>query len=226
MQQVIPLKLQKIFRQIENCERCRKEKNPLRHILGGGKFRNPKYFFLFINPTHKNHSSHAHYKGERRYPFIGVRHFYKGLAETGFVDKKLVADIYKRGWQLEDEKRIENSLRANGVYISNFVKCAQANPINPPRKVMREHLPLLARELKLVNPKYVVTFGVLPLSTLTGVTSCLRDILATIHNGMYRPLHSIPLDGRKYQLLPCYYPLGHGNPPKAHKILTYIRTYF
>jgi len=187
--------------------------------MGGGKFKNPRFFFLFINPTHRNLSTHRTYKGERRYPFIGVRHLYKSLAEAGFVDKKLVQKIYRCGWQLEDEHRIEKSLRDNGVYISNFVKCAQPNPVNPTKNVMRENLPLLAKELSIVNPRYIVTFGLLPLGMLTNNSYKLRDILVTAEKKTYKSVLSVPLDNRQYKILPCYYPLGHGNPPKAQKIL-------
>ena len=219
----IPSKLQNLYDRVEDCARCRKEKNPLRHILGGGEFKKPKFFFLFINPTHKNRSSHAAYPGRRRYPFIGVRHLYKGLAEANFVDKEVVKNIYKKGWQTQDEHRIERSLRTNKIYISNFVKCARPNPQNPTKSVMREDLPLLAEELSIVRPQYIVTFGLLPLGVLTGKVYKLRDILATIQDKTYKPLLSVPLNGKQYKILPCYYPLGHGNPPKAHKILTYIK---
>jgi uracil-DNA glycosylase len=222
----IPAPLQKFYAKIDNCARCKAEGNPLRHVLGGGKFRNPKFFFLFINPTHKNQSSHSDYEGERRYPFIGVRHLYKGLAEAGFVDFRIVAKMYERGWQVADEHRIEASLRKGGVYISNFVKCARPNPTNPKRSIMKADLPLLARELELVNPRYVVTFGLLPLGVLTGNNYRLRDILVSLKKHKYLPILSLPLDGKRYKILPCYYPLGHGNPPKAHQILEYIRNHF
>ncbi len=222
----IPLTLQKLNARIEKCARCKAENNPLRHIFGGGKFSNPKYFFLFINPTHKNRSSHPDYPGKRRYPFIGVRHLYKGLAAAGFIDIHLIEEIYTKGWQLADEERIEEGLRSNDIYISNFVKCAQPNPINPKPYLMRESLPLLAEELQLVNPEYIITFGLLPLRALTNSTYRMRDILETVESDTYAPLRSVDLGGQKYQILPCYYPLGHGNPPKAQKILTYIRTHF
>ncbi|MBI2409635.1 hypothetical protein HYV30_01160 [Candidatus Kaiserbacteria bacterium] len=226
MKVVIPTKLQALYDRIDACERCQAEGNALRHVLGGGKFHKPKFFFLFINPTHKNRSSNADYAGERRYPFVGVRHLYKGLAEGGFIDRALMADIYERGWQVADEHRIEESLRRHDVYISNFVKCAQPNPKNPKRSIMRADLPLLAEELSLVRPQYVVTFGLPPLELLTGNTHLMRDILRTARISKYAPLISIPLNGKRYEILPCYYPFGHGNEPKAHKILTYIREHF
>lgn len=218
--------LQALFKKMDNCKRCKAQGNPLRHILGGGQFLRPQYFFLFINPTHKNRSSQASYAGKRRYPFIGVRHLYKRLAEAGFVDPALIEEIYERGWQTADEERVETSLRRHGVYMSNFVKCAQPNPKNPTREVMREDLPLLAEELALVEPRYVVTFGLPPLEELSGGKYRMRDILHTVRRRTYEPLLSLRLSGKRYKILPCYYPFGHGNEPKAHEILSYIRAHF
>lgn len=91
---------------------------------------------------------------------------------------------------------------------------------------MQAHLPLLAAELRAVNPEYVVTFGGLTLGLLTGKHLRLRDILATVKTRTYQPLRSVPLAGRQHNILPCYYLLGHGNPPKAQRILRYIREQF
>jgi len=226
MQKTIPLKLQRLFNQIEHCKRCKKEHNHLRHIFGGGQFKNPKFFFLFINPTHKNLSSHPNYPGTRRYPFIGVRHLWKIFAEVGFIDKKTVETMYHNGWQLGDEERIENDLRTGGVYITNFVKCAQPNPINPPPAIMREVRPLVIEEIKAVNPKYIITFGMLPLKILANVDFRLRDILSSVRKETYCPLRLGVTRGKSYKILPCYFPLGHGNTPKAKLILKYIQTTF
>jgi hypothetical protein len=56
------IKLTQVFNQFDACLRCKEEQNPLRHILGGGEFSNPKFLFLFINPTHQNISSHPEYQ--------------------------------------------------------------------------------------------------------------------------------------------------------------------
>lgn len=223
---ILPLRLQALFRRVEKCERCRKERNNLRHVFGAGQFKRPKFFFLFINPTHRNLSSRPDYEGTRRFPFIGVRHFWKELAEAGFMDRNIVAGIYKNGWRPSDEERIERHLRKESVYITNFVKCAQPHPRNPSRAIMQGTLPLLAEELEIVKPKYIVPFGLLPLSVLTNTHPRLRDILATVRKKTYKPMKSIPLGGRTYKLLPCYFMLGHGNPPKAKEILRYIHTAF
>lgn len=219
----IPKKLLDVYKQFDNCQRCRKEHNPLRHILGGGKFKNPRFLFLFINPTHLNISSHKDYQGKRRYPFIGVRHFYKLLAEAGFVDKKIVDDIYKKGWQISDEQRIEQSLSKNSVYLTNLVKCTQAHPGNPVKEIIKQDFPLLQKEIDIVFPKYIIAFGKLAFETLTSQSIKLKDYLKKIGRNTYQPVKSVDILGKRYDVFPCYFPVGRGNPKQALKILRYIK---
>jgi len=219
----IPEKLSKIYREFDNCERCKKENNTLLHILGGGKFQNPKYLFLFINPTHLNLSSHRDYKGKRRYPFIGVRYFYLALSEAGFLDKKIVNDIYKKGWQIDDESRIEQSLINNDIYITNLVKCTKYNSESPNKDIIKQDFPLLQREINIVSPKYIVTFGKIPLRMITGKDIRLKDFLKRIRENSYQAIKSINVLGKIYKVLPCYFPVGRGNRQGALEILSYIR---
>jgi len=220
----IPDKLLKIYRQFDNCPRCKKEKNLLRHILGGGRFRKPKFLFLFINPTHLNLSSHKYYQGKRRYPFIGVRYFYKFLSEANFIDKKLIDDIYQKGWQIEDEDRIEQNLIKDSIYITNLVKCAQLNPKNPIKEIIKQDFPLLQKEIDIVSPKYIIAFGKIPIETLTNQNStCLKDYLDKVRNNTYQPVKSIDILDKKYDILPCYFPVGRGNLKEALEILKYIK---
>lgn len=223
MDNKIPKKLLEIYKKFDGCKRCREKNNPLRHILGGGKFKSPQFLLLFINPTHLNISSHKGYQGKRRYPFIGVRHFYLLLAETGFMDKELVNEIYKEGWQPESEVKIEQSLVKNGVYMTNLVKCAQFHPKNPPLNIIQEDLPLLFEEINEVGPRYIITFGVLPFRVISGKSIRLTDVLDAIRDGNYPPFKSRDILGKKYDVLPCYFPIGRGNPKKAVEILTFLK---
>jgi hypothetical protein len=219
----IPQKLLKIYKRFDNCVRCKKDNNSLLHILGGGKFENPKFLFLFINPTHLNLSSHRDYKGKRRYPFIGVRYFYRFLSEAGFLDKKIIDDIYKRGWQTEDESRIEQSLINNNVYITNLVKCTKYNPDSPNKDIIKQDFSLLQKEINIVLPKHIIAFGKLPLKIITGKDLRLRDYLAKTRNNSYQPIKSVNVLGKIYKVLPCYFPVGRGNRQGALEILSYIR---
>jgi len=223
MENKIPQELLKIYKEFDNCQRCKKENNPLSHILGGGKFIKPRFLFLFINPTHLNISSHKNYQGQRRYPFIGVRYFYRLLSKAGFVDKKLVDNIYKRGWQIEDEYRIEQSLTENEVYITNLVKCTQLHPDNPTKVIIEENLPLLKEEINIVSPRYLVAFGKLVFKVLTNEDILLKECLKRIKDDTYHPFQSIDILGKQYDVLPCYFPIGRGRPRQALQILKYIK---
>lgn len=222
----MPTSLTALYRQFDLCVRCRSARNPLRHILGGGQTRRPKFLFLFINPTHHNISSHPDYAGKYRFPFLGVRYFYKVMAEAGFADPQVVSDIYARGWRTADERALHASWRGHGVYITNLVKCTQPHPDNPSREVVAEDLPLLFREIELVRPEYIVTFGALPTKSLTGQDVRLSDYLTQARRGDYIPLKSVTIGNRIYPVLPCFFPVGRGNPPKAIEVLRFLRMSF
>ena len=219
----IPQKLLKIYQEFDNCKRCKKNNNSLLHILGGGKFKNPQFLFLFINPTHLNLSSHIDYKGKRRYPFIGVRYFYRFLSEAGFLDKRIINNIYKKGWQIEDESRIEQGLINNNIYITNLVKCTKYNPENPSKNIIKQDFPLLQKEINAVLPKYIIAFGKLPLEIKTGKNIRLKDYFKKTSNNSYKPIKSVNVLGKIYKVLPCYFPVGRGNRRGALEILSYIR---
>lgn len=223
MRAKIPKELTKLFKQFDSCQRCKKEANPLRHILGGGKFKQPRFLFLFINPTYLNLSSHKDYSGRRRYPFLGVRHFYRFLSEAGFLDRKVIDEIYESGWQTKHEAEIEQGLIENDVYLTNLVKCSQLHPNNPRLAVIKEDFPLLQEEIRLVSPRFIVAFGRLPLKIITGKEIRLGESYKRLKRGTYRSLRSVDILGKRYEVLPCYFPVGRGNPQRATEILRYIK---
>lgn len=218
----IPEPLQLIFDQFDACLRCQNTHNPLRHILGGGYCENPDYLFLFINPTHHNRSSHQEYAGKRRYPFIGVRYFWKLLSETGLIEPNLIQDIYKSGWQPHHETLLETNLIRKKIYLTNLVKCTQPHPENPDSAAIAADLPLLKREIQLVNPKIIVTFGKLPTRILTGCDIKLADILLEARQKNLQPLASNIIQNQIFSIFPCYFPIGRGNPTKAKELLRLI----
>ncbi|MCK4967858.1 MAG: hypothetical protein KAS12_02280 [Candidatus Aenigmarchaeota archaeon] len=226
MENKIPKKLLEVYKKFDNCKRCKRSINPLKHILGGGKFKRPQFLFLFINPTHSNIASHQDYQGKRRFPFIGVRHFYRLLSMAGFMDKAIIEKIYKRKWQTNDENIIEQSLIKNNVYITNLIKCTQSNPDNPKKQIINDDFSLIQEEIKIVSPKYIVTFGNLVFKAITNRSIVLKDCLKAMKVNKYQPFKSIAILGKKYNVLPCYFPIGRGNPKKAVEILTYIKKRF
>ena len=82
---------------------------------------------------------------------------------------------------------------------------------------------MLKMEIQAVSPRYIVTFGKIPFETLTGRKILLRDCLNKLRRGTYKPYKSIDILGKQYDVLPSFFPLGHGNPPKATEILKYVK---
>lgn len=217
----MPSELDRLYASYDACARCRALGNPLRHILGGGQSARPKFLFLFINPTHHNISSRADYPGIRRYPFLGVRYFWKLMAEAGAIDRRVVVDIYKNGWRTEHERIIEDDLRGKSIYVTNLVKCTQPNGDNPSKEVISADLPFLHQEISLVAPEHIVAFGKLPIRALTGRDVRLGDCLMAARQKKSETLKA-EINGQNYPVFPCYFPVGRGNPPKAIEMLRYV----
>ncbi len=147
------------------------------------------------------------------------------MARAGVVDEKIVEDIYERGWQTKDEHAIEAELIKRSIYITNLVKCTQPHADNPSKEIVAADLPLLWREIELVKPDYIIAFGKLPTSALTDQDVTLRDYFAAAEQGTYQPL-TAAYGGKEWKVLPCYFPVGRGNPPKALAILKYTLNTF
>lgn len=207
--------LRKLFLKFDNCSLCKTSNNKLHHILGGGQFINPKVAFVFINPTHTNISSHPSYQG-RRFPFIGVTHFWQILADSGWLPKETIEEIKKDGWNSRAVKSLEGKLRARGVYITNLVKCTFSHADYPEKEVFDYHLPLFKEELKMVKPKSIVSFGALTTKYLTGKNILLKEYFKNP-----KPLKTTnSFSGPVY---PCWFPVGRGNAKLASKVLRELR---
>src|SRR3972149_269595 len=137
-------------------------------ILGGGQAINPKIMFVFINPTARNTSSDQNWKGPR-YPFIGTKSVWRVFHRAGFLTDSLISQIEENSdWSVEFASELEGFLRDRGLYLTNLVKWTGPDGSLPDRKKVDLFLPLMVREIEIVAPKYLVTFGALPYQYLTG----------------------------------------------------------
>ena len=88
------------------------------------------------------------------------------------------------------------------LYVTNVVKfrptrtSAAGRTVNrpPTQEEVRLFLPWLLREINLVNPKYIITLGNVPLKALTGRGSVIGD------------LHGDFIDWQGRRLFPMYHP--------------------
>lgn len=210
---------------IDECHRCAQERNPLRHIYGDGMARSPDFCFVLINPTHSNISSHPSYRG-LRFPFIGVRSFWRVLNRAGFIQDAVMAAVEHTPWQEETTRVVLEELQRQRIYLTNLVKCAQPHPNVPARSVFLEDMPLFRREMSLVMPLVIVAFGQLTTRILTGEQlhfgQHFRRFLAD-QNSVAPLLYKLS-DTESIPVMPNYFPVGRGNPRLAVEVLKRLKS--
>lgn len=198
--------LAELNRLFDRCPRCQKQRNPLQHVFGDGRTEAPDYCFVLINPTHRNISSHPSYTGSR-FPFIGVKAFWRVLNRGGFFSDRALAAVEGGPWNPSTTAVVLEELRNRSVYLTNLVKCSQNHPAVPSLHVLAEDLPLFRHEIFLVRPRTIVAFGRLTASVLTGQRLQLQECFKAA------PLPAHAFDG--IPVIPSYFPIGRGNPKLA-----------
>lgn len=173
---------------------------------------------ILVNPTYRNLSSDPKYKGVR-FPFIGVRQFWKVLADAGLIDRKVACGLpLRKDWQEKYTEQIKGELVRNKLFLTNLVKCCYDHSVYPDGKVVKDQIKLLAEEIGVVSPKKIVAFGGLVYKTLTGKNTKLSDCLDNSKTEKSKDI----LSGLNIITEPCYFPIGRGNPKKAAEILRNI----
>ncbi len=198
--------------------------NNLAPILGNGKIDRPKFMFVFINPTYANSSSRKEWKGPR-FPFIGTKAVWRIFHRAGMFDDALMKKIEtSKTWSLEFTNDVLTFLKQQSFYFTNIVKWTGDDATLPNAKKIQLFLPILEKEIAIVKPKYIVTFGLIPYENITG---------QKIKLGMYyeesMKQQRLKLFGKKFNgfttnIIPCYFPVGRGNPKRAAEMLKLVRT--
>jgi hypothetical protein len=115
-------KLGKLYKRVDHCKFCKTAGNNLQHIHGYGVM-NPKLMLVLVNPTYRNLSSDPEYKSAR-FPFIGVRQFWKVLAGGGLISKTAAYDLPLRSnWKRGHTEKLQRELLKNKLFLTNMVKC-------------------------------------------------------------------------------------------------------
>ena len=207
-------KLQKLYQVVNRCKFCKVEGNQLQHIHGYGAM-DPKLMLILVNPTYRNLSSDSKYKGDR-FPFIGVRQFWKVLASGRLIDEKVGFNLPTRTeWNNKHTEQIKKELIKNRLFLTNIVKCCYNHSAYPDKSVIENQLKLLAEEIRIVRPKKILAFGGLVYKTLTGKSIKLTDYW----NSSQEKVAEV-VSGLGVPVMPCHFPIGRGNPRKAIEILS------
>jgi DNA polymerase len=104
-------------------------------------------------------------------------------------------------------KMIENvlGLKRSDVYITNILKCRALDSEAPSPMDAHTCHPYLLKEIELVRPKLIVTFGEIAYRYLTGDDSSLTDIRGTVH------------EKDDYKVIPTFHPSYLLRNPSAKK---------
>ncbi len=189
-------------------------------ILGGGCSENPDIMFVFINPTSKNVSSSPSWNGPR-IPFLGTKKVWKIFNEAGFLSDKLNNLIQSKKpheWDVYFANEVINELKNNRLFFTNIVKYTGGDAALPDSNMISLFLPYFLREIEIVKPKLIVTFGLIPFKALTDEDIKLKDYYEEFikRNIKYYSVQGI-------QLIPCYFPVGRGEPRKAIEMLKVVK---
>ena len=177
-------------------------------LYGPGCVKNPKVMFIFMNPTARNLSAHKTWKGIRA-SWIGHKNTWKFLADLGVFDRKLSDKIqgFKTGpeagdWTPEFAEEIYNNIAKNKAYITGFARCTQPDARHVHDSVFKESRNVTLKEISLLNPKVIISFGNQVSSHLLG-----QNIKVSDWRGKKAEL---VVDKKKFIVYPTFYPVGMG----------------
>ena len=186
----------------------------LKSIYGTGCIKNPKVMFVFMNPTARNISANINWKGLRA-PWLGTKNvwniFYK-LGLLSAVSFKKTQEIKPEQWTEKFSRAIYSELKNKKVFVTNLAKCTQINarPLND--KVFKDYLNLMLKEIEIIHPQNIVSFGNQVSSVLLSKAISVSD-----YSGVKNEI--LKINNLVFNIYPTYYPVGQGsrNMPNAIK---------
>lgn len=177
-------------------------------IYGAGCIENPDIMFIFMNPTGRNISSIPSWEGLRA-PWIGTKQVWDIFENLGLLQSHIylkIKNIKSQEWDCDFANVVYEDIQNHSVFITNLGKCTQVDARPLHNSVFKDYLKLMYKEIEIVNPKKIITFG-------NQVSSILLGKSIRVSN--YSDNEKDILNG--YEIYPTYYPVGQGrrNMPLA-----------
>ena len=176
----------------------------LSSIYNGGCEENPDICFIFMNPTGRNVASELTWKG-RRSPWIGTKNIWKLFYNTGLLDEKIYLEIQRRKgkeWNEEFADLVYEDVTNKKYFITNLGKCTQIDARPLPNSVYLEYLDLLYKEIDIIKPKKIITFG-------NQVSSIFLNQKISVSEWRKKKI-KYKIKKQEYDVYPVYYPVGNG----------------
>jgi len=173
-------------------------------LYGTGCVKNPKVMFLFMNPTARNLSTHKNWRGLRA-SWVGHKKMWSLFCAVGVFDKKLndkVQSLKTNNWTPEFVEEIYQDLAKHGAYATGLGRCTQPDARALPDIIFRESRDVTLEEIRLVNPKIIISFGNQVTSNL------LRQPIKV--SECRRKRYDLMIGKKSYAVYPTFYPVGMG----------------
>ncbi len=173
-------------------------------VYNGGCEENPDICFVFMNPTGKNLSSRKEWKG-RKSPWVTTKNIWKLFHSVGLLDNKIYDDILKKKpqeWDYGFADEVYQNVTDNKYFITNLGKCTQIDARPLPDNVLESYLKLLEKEIDIIKPKVIITFG-------NQVSSIILNEKISVSQCRKKSFIK-RINGNDYNVFPVYYPVGNG----------------
>ena len=212
--------LEELWKVVDDVNKKHFPENSLKPIVGNGKIFHPKVMFVFINPTHVNISSDSNWAGPR-FPFIGTKAVWRVFHRAGLFDDELIDSINNsKSWSLELTNKVLDFLKSKSFYFTNIVKWTGSDASLPDSEKIELFLPVLEKEIEIVQPEYIVAFGLIPFENMAKQKIKLQDYYSSVMQD--KKLRFFGTSAGQVKIIPCYFPIGRGNPKRAVEILRLI----
>lgn len=120
-------------------------------------------------------------------------------------------------WTPDYASNFYKAVSERGIYVTNLAKACGADATMPSMRMARAYRPLMIEELRIVRPRIVIAMGALVSSVLSKAPVALEAVYRQFTEKRALPVEQIP--DSDIPMLPCYFPIGRGNPIRANEML-------
>ena len=187
-------------------------------IYNGGCEDNPDICFVFMNPTGRNIASDKSWEG-RKSPWLVIKNIWKLFYKVNLISEDVFNKIQEKkpkDWDYEFCDYVYEEITNKKLFITNLGKCTQIDARPLPDEVLKKYLDLLFKEIDIIRPKIIITFG-------NQVSSIILNKKIAVSENR-KKYHEIEINQNTYKVYPVYYPVGNGifNIDKAIEDIIWI----
>ena len=215
------MSLATLYDSVDECKLCPlgRTRGTLLPLPGDGLSTRPKIMFIAINPSPRNATIQPAWRGRRLawIPISGRRSkFWRLLIDSGLLSMnlKLEKAIYTQAHEPAIVERLVMALNENRIFLTELVKCPTKGQKDLTSSMLETcSANYLAKEIELVSPKVICTWGRLPYSTLTGCRMPLRSVMEELGSIKQMSVDDLPRTLPLFGGLPCYPCYFHNQAP-------------